>query len=213
MLLALLIAAHHGCARYPKVPTVPSGINRLTVKFEVLGQLKHDAYYFIAFDDDDDPLDGPLPAVVKPFGNGWGTGSFTRFIEIHLGRATLYKVNSDDLYQPILIGYPIEFSTSANGASMTIDMDSFFEDRIPSAIDLNIIAVDEIILNPQYEGVRSYDAFGPRGNDYATISLRATAEYRNGQGFIREIAGDSFPAGADHLDITDWSISIIRGGQ
>lgn len=206
MALAVAIC---GCARYPKM-VIPAGVNRLTVKFEIAGELKHEAYYFIAFDDDEDPLDGPLPAAVSPFGNGWGTGSFTRFIEIHLGRATLYEVNPNDPYQPVFIGYPIEFEQRANSASVTVDMDAFFRNGIPNAIDLNIIAVDEIILNPNYEGIRSYDAFGPRGNDYVTISLRATADYRNGQGFIREIAGDAMPAGADHLDITDWSVSVMR---
>ncbi len=204
-----LAAIIHGCARYPELAK-PPGINRLTVKFEVAGELKPEAYYFIAFDDDDDALDGPLPAVVRPFGNGWGTGSFTRFIEIHLGRATLYEVNPQDPYQPVLIGYPIGFELGARGVSVTVDMDTFFRNGIPSAIDFNIIAVDEIILNPDYQGIRSYDALGPRGNDYVTIPLRATAEYRNGQGFIREISGDAVPADADHLDIVDWSISVVR---
>lgn len=209
LITMMLAAAIYGCARYPEMAK-PAGINRLTVKFEVAGEIKAEVYYFIAFDDDEDPLDGPLPAVVRPFGNGWGTGSFTRFIEIHLGRATLYEVNPNDPYQPVFIGYPIEFEQRANSASVTVDMDTFFRNGIPNAIDLNIIAVDEIILNPNYEGIRSYDAFGPRGNDYVTISLRATADYRNGQGFIREIAGDAVPAGADHLDITDWSVSVMR---
>lgn len=202
-------AAICSCARYPQM-VKPVGINRLTIKFEVAGEIKPEAYYFIAFDDDGDSLDGPLPAVVRPFGNGWGTGSFTRFIEIHLEQATLHDVNPNDPYQPILTGYPIEFERRASGISVTVDMDTFFRNGIPDTVDINIIAVDEIILNPDYQGIRSYDAFGPRGNDYVTISLRATAEYRNGQGFIRETAGDAVPADADHLDITDWSIGVVR---
>ncbi|MCS7253873.1 MAG: hypothetical protein RMK18_07905 [Armatimonadota bacterium] len=211
-ILTALAMTIYGCARYPELPTKPSGINRLTVRFEVAEGLKPEAYYFLAFDDDDDSLDGPLPAVVKPFGNGWGTGSFTRFIEIHLGRATLYEVNPNDPYQPVLIGYPIEFELSANTASITIDMDTFFTKGIPNTVDFNIIAVDEIILNPDYQGIRSYDALGPRGNDYVTMSLRSTAEYRNGHGFvIREISGDAVPVDADHLDIVDWSMRVVRG--
>ncbi|MFA4016561.1 MAG: hypothetical protein RUDDFDWM_001671 [Candidatus Fervidibacterota bacterium] len=206
-MLAMLFA---GCARYPKIEMPGVSKNRITITFEVSGEINPSSYYFLAFDDDDDPLDGPLPAVVKPFGNGWGTGSFTRFVEIHLGRATLFEVNPDDPLQPILIGYPIEFEQRQNSISVTVDMESFFRAGIPERIDFNIIAVDELIVDPNYEGIRSYDALGPRGNDYVTIPMRATAEYRNGFGFIKEVSGDTFPAGLDHLDIVDWVVKVVR---
>lgn len=199
-----------GCARYPKIEMPQVSKNRLTITFEVKGTINPNSYYFLAFDDDDDPLDGPLPAVVKPFGNGWGTGSFTRFIEIHLSRATLFEVNPNDPLQPVLIGYPIDFEQRQSSITVTVDMDAFFRAGIPNAIDFNIIAVDEIILDPNYEGIRSYDALGPRGNDYVTIPMQATAEYRNGQGFIKELSGDAFPAGSDHLDIVDWEVKVVR---
>lgn len=198
-----------GCARYPQLPS-PSGeeVDRLTIEFDIAGKVNSQYYYFVAFDDDDDPNDGPLPAVVRPFGNGWGTGSFTRFIEVHLNRATLYKVNPNDPLQPDWLGYPLEFEQKSDSIRIVIDMNTFFE-AIPEALDFNIIAVDEIILDPNYEGIRSYDALGPLGNDYVTIPLQATQEFSNGQGvFIREQAGD---APLEDLDISDWRIIVLRG--
>jgi len=52
-------------------------------------------YYFAAFDTDGDlGADGPLPVAAGPrWGNGWGTGSFTHFVQYHQGRYDLFRVN------------------------------------------------------------------------------------------------------------------------
>ncbi len=52
-------------------------------------------YYFIALDADGDfGADGPLPVAAGPrWGNGWGTGSMTHFVEYHQGRYELFRAD------------------------------------------------------------------------------------------------------------------------
>jgi hypothetical protein len=52
-------------------------------------------YYFIPIDTDGDfGTDGPVPVAAGPaWQNGWGTGSFTHFIEYHQGQYSVYRTN------------------------------------------------------------------------------------------------------------------------
>lgn len=52
-------------------------------------------YYFIAIDADGDlGQDGPIPVAAGPnWGNGWGTGSLTHYIEYHQGQYNVYRAN------------------------------------------------------------------------------------------------------------------------
>ena len=82
--LALAVLPLTGCARGGPEgggPTVPQWIVRFIVDFA--GPIDDTSYYYIAIDADGDfGVDGPLPVAAGPFwGNGWGTGSITHFME------------------------------------------------------------------------------------------------------------------------------------
>ena len=87
--LALSVA---GCARGgEQQPVVPAAVLEVYIRF---ARAVNDAfYYFAAFDADGDfGVDGPLPVAAGPrWGNGWGTGSITHFVEYHQGRYELYR--------------------------------------------------------------------------------------------------------------------------
>jgi hypothetical protein len=62
-----------------------------TIRFA--GHVDDGSYYFIALDADGDfGADGPVPVAAGPYWeNGWGTGSFTHYVEYHQGRYELYR--------------------------------------------------------------------------------------------------------------------------
>lgn len=84
-----LLAALSGCARYPEGPGSGVDVPDRVIAFQmtVKGRINPAFYYFFAVDTDEDKgADGPLPVAAGPFwGNGWGTGSITRFLEFHIG--------------------------------------------------------------------------------------------------------------------------------
>lgn len=94
LVLALGLAVVGGCARGgPDVPTTPQAVVDFWINFA--GPINDAFYYFIPIDTDGDfGDDGPLPVAAGPYWeNGWGTGSYTHFVEYHLGQFSVYKVN------------------------------------------------------------------------------------------------------------------------
>ena len=81
-----------GCARGgEEEPIVPSRVVEFFVTFAA--PIQDAFYYYMVIDADGDfGADGPLPVAAGPnWGNGWGTGSFTHYVEYHLGRYELYR--------------------------------------------------------------------------------------------------------------------------
>jgi len=82
-----------GCARVGSGGgLIPQWTVRFTVEFASPVDDRF-CYYFIAIDADNDfGLDGPLPVAAGPWwGNGWGTGSITHFIEYHQGQYNVFR--------------------------------------------------------------------------------------------------------------------------
>ncbi len=96
MAIAMLLVAGAlplaGCARGGEsAPVVPEVVIDFLVTFG--GPVRDAFYYYIALDADNDfGEDGPLTVAAGPnWGNGWGTGSFTHYIEYHQGRYELFR--------------------------------------------------------------------------------------------------------------------------
>jgi len=100
-LLVTLALGLFGCARGgEEQPVVPEVILDIMVRFAA--PVNDAFYYFIALDADGDfGADGPLPVAAGPrWGNGWGTGSMTHFVEYHQGRYELFRAD----LTPVLLG-------------------------------------------------------------------------------------------------------------
>ena len=86
--LGLSALALAGCARYPEGPGTGVNVPQRVVSFQmtVKGRINPQYYYYFAVDTDQDQgVDGPVPVAAGPFwGNGWGTGSISRYLEYHL---------------------------------------------------------------------------------------------------------------------------------
>ncbi|MGC9317252.1 MAG: hypothetical protein ACP5KN_04360 [Armatimonadota bacterium] len=100
---AVLLAAAvpiGGCARGgEQEPVVPETV--LDIEVTCAASVADAFYYYIALDADGDfGADGPLPVAAGPnWGNGWGTGSLTHYVEYHQGRYELFRAT----LQPDLI--------------------------------------------------------------------------------------------------------------
>jgi hypothetical protein len=83
-----------GCAWFPlegngNGDSFPERV--IIVSVEMAKAIEDEYYYYIALDLDDDRTDGPLPVFRGPFwGNGWGAGSMTHYIEYHAGAYRVY---------------------------------------------------------------------------------------------------------------------------
>jgi len=199
-----------GCAKSPTTGGVGVVTNRLLVQFSVDGGINDLFYYFVAFDDDDNPADGPLPVISSPWGNGWGTGSFTRFVEYHQGvfRVLTHTVNDDGTVDDEYVDRPFQFTFPQGGKELSFVLDyakNFPSD--PRTLDINIITTDEIILDPNLQIEKTFDALGPRGNDYVSIQTQTNGVFTNQTAAIREEAGD---VSRPDLDLIDWRIEIQR---
>ncbi|MHB8997443.1 MAG: hypothetical protein ACYC63_19530 [Armatimonadota bacterium] len=90
-LLTALIALS-GCARGGEGAVVgPNTVIDFYARFA--GPINDAYYYFIPIDADGDlGQDGPVPVAAGPYWeNGWGTGSFTHYIEYHQGQYNVYR--------------------------------------------------------------------------------------------------------------------------
>ncbi|MCS7223316.1 MAG: hypothetical protein NZ959_01965 [Armatimonadetes bacterium] len=208
-----------GCAKFPETRLPPASQDRLTVTLTYAAALDPSFYYFIAIDDDGNPDTGPLPALTRPWGNGWvvpeSRDSRCRFFVQYLqNTAAMFRL--DTFVPPFTTSYlgaPLQtIVLQPDRLRIVIDLRHLFTDFPirPQRIELNFISVDELILDPTYTGVRNIDALGPTGNDFLSIPLTSTQTFRNGQGGLTaEGAGD---ATLDPLDLTNWEVSVLRGG-
>ncbi len=82
-----------GCARGSGPGVIPEVV--LEIVWEMAGAVDDSSYYYVAFDaDDDEGADFPVPVAAGPYwGNGWGTGSLTHFLEYHAGTYLLYRAD------------------------------------------------------------------------------------------------------------------------
>lgn len=87
-----VIVALGGCA-YGGGPTGPEVV--VDFQMRMAGPINESFYYFIPIDTDGDlGVDGPVPVAAGPnWGNGWGTGSFSHYVEYHQGQYNVYRTN------------------------------------------------------------------------------------------------------------------------
>jgi len=199
-----------GCAKSPDLGGAATVTNRLIVRLTVDGNINDLFYYYVAFDDDGNSADGPLPVVSSPYGNGWGTGSFTRFVEYHQGtfRVFTHAVDAEGTIEDKYVDRPFEFSYPQGGKELRFVLDynrNFPAD--PRTLDINFITTDEIILDPNLQIQKRFDGLGPQGSDYVSIPMRTNGVFSNYQAAIRESAGD---VALPDLDMVDWRIEIQR---
>ncbi len=196
-----------GCARGgDEQPVVPEVVLEVMIRF---ARVVEDAsYYYAAFDTDGDfGADGPLPVAAGPrWGNGWGTGSLTHFVEYHQGRYELFRTNlTPELTQAgggvtAVAGVPD--GTDAGVHSVTIDaldLGAATVDgagMVGSAVNYSLQAAGTLTLATDAAG----DTVARGGRGARADCCRAGGGGRDECGWSGVVLGPAGPVGDDACD-------------
>jgi hypothetical protein len=107
-----------GCANQGSLvdPGKPTGVVDFTVR--MAGPVDETAYYFLALDTvDDGGATFPVPVAAGPYwGNGWGTGTITHYLEYHMGQYRLFRTQLNTVLTARSGGF-LSISGSAAGST------------------------------------------------------------------------------------------------
>lgn len=215
MLAVFAALALTGCARAPAGG--PGAARRLVIEMRVAGVINPDYFYYVAIDNDGDPNDGPQAVVGPPWGNGWGAGAITHYVQFDTslpqGGYGLFRIPDAGLLGKVYLGPPVNFITpgpSGNTLRFTLDLDDLVippqtDGNQIQTLEINFIATDVVPTDPSFVGPRQWDALGD-GSSNAFLRLNVTPGQfiSNGTEGL-EPDGDVFHP---DLDIVDWSIEV-----
>lgn len=221
--LALSAAlALNGCARTPEGASI-NAPNQLLVQVTVNGQVNPNRFYFFAMNatDSSNTSQGPVPVVSCPWGNGWGAGVITHYVQIggpnQPGQYGVYRFEqtgdpATQLLNPTYMGQPISFDnfqgTSTFRFALNLDQIQTSAGTPASVLNINIISTDRLPLNPQDCSTKLVDALGPgTGNNFVTIPVTASRIFRDEELNQPEGSGDVVDP---DLDIVDWQVEVRR---
>lgn len=180
--VAALLCA--GCAKFPEAGG-GGGVRRLLdLALTVRGTVDENAYYLFAIDTDGRDADGP--EIIAPrtqfLGNGRATGSYTHYVEYHLGTFELFRDQPEQQGQVTppreALGPPFfSDSTSSSGTlKITLDLDQLkanTNDPDPAQLEVNLITVNQIVLPGEVPlEPRQTDGLGVLGTDYLSVRLQ-----------------------------------------
>jgi hypothetical protein len=215
VLAALSLPMAGGCARTP-AGAVSQLKRQILVQMTVRGQINPQRHYFFAIDTSNDTSQGPLPTVAPPWGNGWGAGRITYYVQVDAaqpGFYGLYRFDPKSLLQtPTYLGRPIAYSPieNTNTLSFSLSLDDLLDPNGAPAqnLNLNFITTDRIPLDPNDREPKLVDALGRVGNNYISINTQQQRIYQNSQSSEPEASGD---VADPDLDIVDWQIEVRNG--
>ncbi len=206
-----------GCARGgEEQPIVPEWVLEFVVTFA--GPIQDAFYYYIALDADNDfGADGPLPVAAGPnWGNGWGTGSLTHYIEYHQGRYELFRATLQPSLEQAsggvtgVAGTPE--STDAGAHSITIDALS------PGATTLTGDGAIATVTNNGFQAAGTLALSTNAAGQVVADSVTWTPAATGGRALTatEQAAVDALNAGgvalaADSLDALGLALTIAAG--
>lgn len=203
-----------GCARYPPEAIVQQ-FNLLIMDFSVAGKINPDYYYYWAIDTAGRSDSGPLPVIQGPFfGNGWGTGSITHYVEFHHNQFRVFRFRSEPEKNEVQeLGPPYNSALRGDGLRVELDLETLRgnDGTLPRSVNLNFITVNLLVLAGDIPPAdRAYDGLGPTGNNYLrSVSLQEERVISNAQGgFSYEMANDTL---VPDIDLIDWRVEVRLG--
>ena len=200
-----------GCARTPA--GVSAQVKRqLLVQMTVRGTINQNDHYFFAIDATGSTAQGPVPVIAPPWGNGWGAGSITHYVQVDVLQPSFYgfyQFQTGSLLASTYLGTPLAFDPiqNTNTIRFTLDLDQIKDSSgaLPNQINVNFINTDRIPLDPNDRSSKLVDALGFQGSNYITLNVQSSHLYRNADSVEPESAGD---VADPDLDITDWQVEV-----
>ncbi len=183
------------------------------------GDINPNYVYFVAFNpsvDEIPTVQGPIPVISPPWGNGFVSGSSTHFMrwdDFQSPKYQIYAFLNTTLLDFFAVGVPVQELPVGPGSReirFEIELDQIAGTTPPE--DLKSIQLNFLTMNvvPQGSaGSKVWDALGNGSipseiNDFVTIPLRVGI-YNNATFQFREPNGDCIDPG---LDIIDWQVEI-----
>lgn len=219
-----------GCAKFP----VGGGAQNTHLIFtmRVAGHIRNGTLpgeptpyiYMVAVNPSTDlfpTVQGPVPVISAPWGNGMVAGNATHFIRYLLAQPypyTVYQFTTPDLLQYGATGTPVNtLDPGQNGSVLQFEID--LSQITPNGVDpatlqsvqVNFLTMDRIPQGGDPNG-KFWDALGdghdPNSvNDYVRIPLTSSAIYNNQSFQDLEVPGDTPDP---NLDIIDWSVEVRK---
>jgi hypothetical protein len=222
-LLALITIAalSFGCARFPEGGS-GTFTKRIRVSIRLAAPVNPDYIYIVAFRDANDPtgVEGPVPVIAPPWGNGFVAGAATHFVRydgfLPNGGYGIFKFTDPTLLNYFQTGIPVNFVTPGpNDVRLEFEIDATQLRPDPEQalqllyLQVNLLTMDIAPTDPQYTGPKFWDALGDSTspgslNDYITIDLSTSRIYRNSEMQIEPEGDVDDPS----LDIVDWTIEV-----
>ena len=223
-----------GCSKSPAgAPTTPQANNRLAVTVVFKKAINPLYLYSFAFDDDDQPADGPVTLVgPNTAPNGAVGGSFTVLVQLRSGRFTVFRrtgTGRNEQLQQVPNAFVVAPTTTGRTLSFTLNLDATLPDGtrlfrspqtngIPNSLDINFITIDRPRIDPNDLRLPAYDSLyaDPRGARFFELDIRTPRNETNSSLRINEPANDvvnldtSGRIDSDQLDIVDFSIRVER---
>ena len=233
-LLAVSLFAASGCAKSPSSTPASSG-TQLIITMTVAGKINPNYFYFVLFNPvaQANQTTGPIPVVGIPWGNGFATGAFTSFLRYdpsqpNSGYGMYQTVPGTNLLQFSPLAAPTQFTPVAtqpnqNQLQFQIPLSAIpTQGMTASNLQINFLATDRIVNNPNDPGTKHIDALGDTRqssqiNSFLTIPTSTSGFYNNAS--ATEPSGDVMLVGSgvnqndeiQDLDITDYSIEVRAG--
>lgn len=220
LILTLAAAFCAGCARTP-AGVAPGSQTLITFEVQVAGSLSADpnAWYYIVLDTNNDPTDGPVPVVARPWGNGYAAGSYTHYVLYRPGAGfRVFRSADPNHTENTYLGPPLQAgltSTNRPNDTLMVQLDRAQIATVNPdvrALDVNIIATDRVPLDPQEITPKTVDGLGASGNEFVTIPLTYTTTYANGvdpdPGHPEGPRDAPGLAERPHLDLINWRITV-----
>lgn len=227
VLVACLLAAITGCARFPAGPIAPSD-TLLIFRMVVAGKVRSGEeegsggtpyIYMVALRPSEDPNpieQGPIPVIAPPWGNGFVAGAVTHFVWWNpqmFPRYALFQFRDALLNEYLHIATPIRYGDVPNGGQViefTLNLGQLTgAPELAQSLQVNFLTMDRI---PQSGTSKFWDALGD-GRDPSQVNTPITIPLNRSGVYDNRTAVDLEPEGdvADpDLDIVDWSVEVRR---
>lgn len=223
-----------GCAKSPSgAPTTPQANNRLAVRLTLKEAITQNYIYSFAFDDDEQPADGPITLVgPNTAPNGAVGGSFTVLVQYRNGRFTAYRRSGEGRSEQLEVvpqAFVIAPTFAGLTLSFTLNLDATLPDGtrlfrspetngIPNSLDINFITIDRPRIDPNDLRPPAYDSLYAdlRGARFFELDIRTPRNETDSSLRINEPANDVINldttgrVDSDQLDIVDFAIRVER---
>lgn len=224
VLLALCALAAAGCAKFPNLA---SGQHvHLVFRMTVAGQINPNYIYLVAVNPSIDlnpTVQGPIPVVAAPWGNGLLAGNATHFIRYDPTQTspyTIYRFITPDLLQFQAIGAPVNsVPPGETGSTLEFEIDmaqiapSNFDPDTYNSVQVNFMTMNRRPLGGD-PGSKVWDALGdsrdPNSvNDYIRVPLTSSRLFSNAGPEYQDIEVQGDTPSPD-LDIVNWSVEVRK---